>query len=132
MNSPLHLIFESSAFPPVPGEDDETNAGIYGIALVAWLADQLGRAGYVVKRLVAEDYGRLVEVAHPDCKLYAAVSSTDDTALKWRVFAFSEFGFLAKLKGSPEGARAVSTLINDLKRILGGNPAIKALREEAA
>jgi hypothetical protein len=35
------LEFESSAFPVIPGEDDETNPGIYGKALAQWLAEQL-------------------------------------------------------------------------------------------
>jgi len=132
MQSPTHLIFESSAFPLVPGEDEETNPGIFGRALSEWLADKLRGAGYEVKSLVAEDFGRLVEVAQPGCKLYVAVSSTDETAAEWRVFAFSEFGFLAKLKGSPGGQEVVSKLMSALKEILSGSAEIRALREEAA
>jgi hypothetical protein len=130
MQSPIHLICESSAFPPAPGEDDETNPGIYGRALTEWLAEQLRSAGYEVKRLVAEDFGRLIEVAHPGCKLYAAVSSTDDSATEWRVFAFAEFGLLAKLKGSPGGAEAVTKLLTALRSILAQHPEIRSLREE--
>lgn len=44
MISDTRYVFESDAFPPVPGEDDETNPGIYGRALAAWLADALGLA----------------------------------------------------------------------------------------
>ena len=132
MQSPVHFIFESSAFPPVPGEDDETNPGIYGRALSEWLAERLRSSGYEVKRSVAEDFGRLIEVAQPGCKLYVAISSTDDSATEWRVFAFSEFGFLAKLKGSPGGAEAVAKLMSTLKGILAASGDVKALREEEA
>lgn len=132
MQSPVHLIFESSAFPPVPGEDEQTNPGIFGRRLSEWLAEQLRGAGYEVKRLVAEDFGRLIEVAQPGCKLYVAAASTDDTATEWCVFAFSEFGFLAKLRGAPSGAEAVAKLMSDLRGILSTSSLIRALREEAA
>jgi len=132
MQSPIHLIFESTAFPPVPGEDEETNPGIYGRALSEWLAEKLRQSGREVKRLVAEDFGRLVEVAHPGCKLYLAVSSTDESAREWRVFAFSEVGLLAKLKGSSAGAEAVSELMAALAAILRASAEIQALREERA
>jgi len=132
MQSSVHLIFESSAFPPAPGEDEETNPGIFGRGLSEWLAEQLRGAGYEVKRLVAEDFGRLIEVAQLGCKLYVAASSTDDTATEWRVFAFSEFGFFAKLRGAPRGAEAVSKLMGALKGILSTSSQIRALREEAA
>src|SRR5689334_9001633 len=125
MLSPIHLICESSAFPPVRGEDDETNPGIFGRAFTEWLADRLRSESYEVKRLVAEDFGRLIEVTHPGCKLYAAVSSTDDSATEWRVFAFSEFGLLAKLKGSPGSADAVTKLMATLKSILTQHPEIR-------
>ena len=45
--SPL-LEFESSAFLVAPGEDEETNPGIYGKALAQWLAEQLRAAGFSV------------------------------------------------------------------------------------
>jgi hypothetical protein len=132
MRSSVHLIFESSAFPPVPGEDDETNPGLYGRALSEWLAERLGPFGHEVKRLVAEDFGRLIELAHPGCKLYVAVSSTDDSATEWRIFAFSEFGLLARLKGSPGGTEAVAKVMATVKSILAQNSDIRSLREEQA
>src|SRR5215467_7518611 len=132
MQSSVHFFFESSAFPPAPGEDDETNPGIFGRGLSEWLAEQLRGAGYQVKRSVAEDFGRVIEVEQPGCKLYVAASSTDETATEWRVFVFSEFGFFSKLKDAPSGAESVSKLMATLRGILSGSSKIRALREEAA
>ena len=132
MQSPVHFIFESSAFPAAPHEDEETNPGIFGRGLSEWLAEQLRGAGYEVKRLVAEDFGQLIEVEQPGCRLYVAVSSTDETATEWRVFAFAEFGLFAKLRGTPGGTEAVSKLMATLKEILSASSNIRALREEAA
>jgi hypothetical protein len=58
------------------------------------------------------------------------VSSTDDSATEWRVFAFAEVGLLAKLKGSKAGAEAVSMLMTTLESILGASTEIRALRQE--
>ena len=131
MQSSVHFIFQSSAFPPAPHEDQETNPGIFGLGLSEWLAEQLRGAGYQVKRLVPEDFGRLIEVEQPDCRLYVVASSTDATATKWRVFAFSESGFFSKLKAETSGAEAVSKLITTLKGILSASLKVQALREEA-
>ena len=58
--SPL-LEFESSAFEVAPGEDEETNPGIFGKALAAWLAEQLSSAGYTTREIIAEDFGWAIE-----------------------------------------------------------------------
>lgn len=123
-------VFESDAFPPVPGEDTETNPGIYGRALAAWLAEALGAAGYVVEWVVAEDFGWVVELAHPGCTLYAAVASTDTSARRWHAFAFAELGLLARLRRSSAAAPAVSKLMTDLKRLLEASSVVRSLREE--
>jgi hypothetical protein len=59
------------------------------------------------------------------------VSSTDETATEWRVFAFAEFGFFAKLKGASGAAEALSNVMATLKAILSASSKIRALREEA-
>jgi len=129
MQSSTILMFRSAAFPAVPGEDEETNPGVYGRALIAWIAQQLPRFDYGVKRFVSEDFGRLAEVAYPGLRLYVAASNTDITATEWRVFAFSEKGFLSRLRGSTDGSEAISKLMADLKRILSDNADITELRE---
>lgn len=130
MISATRYVFESDAFPPVPGEDDETNPGLYGRALAAWLAAALGSTGYLVERIVAEDFGRVLVVAHPGCRLHVAVASTDETGREWQVFAFAEHGLLARLRRSSVGASAVSRLMSDLKRVLEESADVKSLREE--
>jgi hypothetical protein len=49
------LEFESSAFAVIPGEDEQTNPGIYGKALAEWLAVQLRAAEFSPGAVVAED-----------------------------------------------------------------------------
>ncbi len=130
MDSAKQLIFASSQFPPEAGEDEETNPGIYGRALVAWLSDQLARSGYRVMRIVAEDFGRLIQLEDPNFQLYVACASTDETATEWRVFSFAEFGWLASLLGRRNKPSVVSKVMADVKAILQAAPSIRNLREE--
>jgi hypothetical protein len=57
-----HVVFRSSYFPVEPGEDKETNPGIYGKALAAWVAEKLQARGVPVGDVIAEDFGRVVIV----------------------------------------------------------------------
>jgi hypothetical protein len=49
------LRFESSAFAVTPGEDQETNPGIFGRALASWVSEQLIGEGFNAGSVIAED-----------------------------------------------------------------------------
>jgi hypothetical protein len=126
--SPL-LIFESSAFAIVPGEDQQTNPGIYGSALAHWLAETLRTSGVPVRRVIAEDFAWCVRVESQPHALYVVCASTDETADEWRVFVFAEGGLLARLLGMDKSAEAVSSLFAAVRRCLETAPAVRGLRE---
>ena len=131
MDSSPHLIFKSDAFTPIPGEDEETNPGIFGKALVEWLAQTLTARGYTIDRTLPEDFGRLIQVKEPSCRLYVAASSTDETATEWRVFSFAEAGLLVRLKSKgAERAEKVHALFEELRAILSLESRIQDLRCE--
>jgi hypothetical protein len=44
------LEFESSNFAIVPGEDEQTNPGVFGQSLAKWIAQQLAAHSYAVGR----------------------------------------------------------------------------------
>jgi hypothetical protein len=94
MQSTLHIHARSSRFAIEPGEDEETNPGIYGRAFAQWLAGQLPAFGWRVKGCVAEDYGRLVEVENPRFHLYVACASGNEGVDSWQAFTFAEGGGL--------------------------------------
>ena len=85
IQSPL-LEFESSAFPVTPGEDEETNPGIYGRALAQWLAEQLRAAGFDAGAVISEDFGWCVPVAATTHSLYVVCASLEAAPNRWRVF----------------------------------------------
>jgi len=86
--SPL-LLLESSAFAPIPGEDRETNPGIFGKALALWLAEQLKTAGFTPGDAFAEDFGWCVPVQSKGHALYVACANSDGSSDQWMVFAFA-------------------------------------------
>lgn len=128
--SPL-LDFESSAFPVTPGEDDETNPGIYGRALAQWLAEQLRAAGFQAGEVISEDFAWCVPVASAPHSLYVACASIGDAPNHWRVFAFAEGGVMARLLGKDKRAEAVATLFTAVRRCLESTPTISNIREDA-
>jgi hypothetical protein len=128
--SPL-LEFESSAFAVSPGEDEQTNPGIYGKALAEWLADRLRDAGLPAGDVIAEDFGWCVPVESKPHSLYVACASAE-TPDRWRVFAFAEGGVIARLLGKDTSAESLASLFAALLRCLESDPRVRGLREEAA
>ena len=45
------VTFQTSLFKPVPGEDEKTNPGRFGLALAEWLKPQLESRGVAVEDL---------------------------------------------------------------------------------
>jgi hypothetical protein len=124
------LLFESSSFPIVPGEDEETNPGIYGKALAEWLTGQVRSAGYSPGAIIAEDFGWCIPIASEGCSVYVVCASTDETASEWRVFAFGERGLIARLSSRDTRAALLTGLFTALRRSLESAPIIRNLREE--
>ena len=123
--------FESSAFAVIPGEDEETNPGIYGKALAQWLAEQLRAAGFPSGEIIAEDFGWCVPVKSEPHSLYVACGSTGEKSNQWRVFAFVEGRVMARLLGKDRSAESLAALFTALRRCLESAPIVRGLREEA-
>ena len=126
--SPL-LVFESSAFAVVPGEDEETNPGIDGQALANWLAEQLRAGGIPAGTVFAEDFGWCVPVASEHHALYAVCASAE-TPDQWQVFVFAEGGLFARMLGKDGRAESVSSLFAAVRHCLESPPSVGGLREE--
>ena len=127
--SPL-LEFESSLFAVAPGEDEETNPGIYGKALAHWLRERLRAAGVPAGDVIAEDFGWCVPVDSTPHALYVACASAEDGPGRWRVFAFAEGGVMARLFGKDKSAESLDRLFTAVRSCLEAEPGIRALREE--
>ena len=127
--SPL-LVFESAAFVVIPGEDEQTNPGIFGKSLAFWLAEQLRSAGFSAGEIIAEDFGWCIAVDAPPHSLYVACAGTAEKQDQWRVFAFAEGGMIARLRGKDRSAEPLATLFAAVRRCIESAPSIRGLREE--
>jgi hypothetical protein len=125
------LEFESSAFAVIPGEDAQTNPGIFGKALAKWLAAQLRASGFSPGEVIAEDFGWCVPIESEPHSLYVACASTGEKPNHWRVFAFAEGGVIARLLGKDRSAQSLDFLFAALRRCLESAPIVRGLREEA-
>lgn len=125
------LRFESSAFAVTPGEDQETNPGIFGRAFASWVSEQLIGEGFNAGSVIAEDFGWCVSVKSPPYSLYVVCASgelTDD----WQIFAFAEGGLTDRILRKDRSTELVADLHSTLWHCLKSSPVVHDLREEAA
>jgi hypothetical protein len=126
--SPL-LIFECADFGVSPGEDLETNPGLFGKSLARWLAERLHAAGFPAGAVFAEDFGWCIPVGAKPHALYVVCAGNGD--MQWRVFAFAEGRLIARLFGKDNSATALAEVFAAVRRALESAPSIRGLREEA-
>jgi hypothetical protein len=132
MQSTRQILARSSRFAIEPGEDEETNPGIYGRALAQWLATQLPAFGWRVKGCIAEDFGRLVEVEDPKFRLFVACASGHDGDDSWQAFTFAEGGGLLGAFAKSEKQLLADRLLSDVERALRGDSSTQDIRLESA
>ena len=127
--SPL-LVFECAEFAVVPGEDEQTNPGIYGKSLALWLAGQLRSAGFSAREIIAEDFGWCIPVDSNHHSLYVACAGTAEKQDQWRVFVFAEGGMIARFRGEGTSAESLARLFAAVRRCVESAPDVRGLREE--
>lgn len=126
MHSPL-ISFTSSSFRAVPGEDANTQPGVFGHALATWLADELEVHGVVTRGVISEDFGWCIPVVTEPHRTYVACASADDSCTTWTVFVFSEGGLLARLVGRDSRSRDIDTTFSKVSSVLAKNPSVRGL-----
>jgi hypothetical protein len=123
------LRFASPAFAVIPGEDEETNPGIYGKALAGWLREQLNLAGVAAGSVIAEDFGWCVPVKSPPYSLYVSCAN-DEAADHWQIYIFVEGGLVDRILRKDKSAKLLAQLYATVRRCLESSAAVHALREE--
>jgi hypothetical protein len=127
-----HFEFNSDAFPVSPGEDEETNPGIFGKSLAEWLLGRLQGRGLTAEEVIAEDFAWCVSVSCPPYTGYVACAPSPEDDSDWRVFAFVEGGLLSRLMGRDKRAESLDLLNATVKNALENASEIRDLREEKA
>lgn len=94
---PLQNWVETPFFEIEPGEDRETNPGVYGRAFARWLADGLRARGESVEQVLAKDWGWCIVVARKPYGLWIGCSNRADRIDEWRAFVTAEPGLFQRL-----------------------------------
>ncbi|WP_374585531.1 hypothetical protein [Pseudoduganella sp.] len=127
MHSPI-LMFQSTRFEIVQGEDQLTNPGIFGRHLAEWMAKELPRQGYqALGDVIPEDFAWCVPVAAEDCELYVACANAEEG---WQIYVFADCGLMARLAGRDPRSGAVAGLYAAVRAILEEAPGITGLHTE--
>lgn len=124
------LTFTSTAFPVEPGEDRQTNPGLYGKALAHWLREQLTARGVTTEGVIPEDFGWLVMISHQPCLLWVGCCSEDDSHSQWRVFVAAEPSLLQRLFRKVDPRPRVAEIEQHLEAILHAHPGVQDLQWE--
>jgi hypothetical protein len=122
MQSSRQIHVQSSRFAIEPGEDEEVNPGIYGRQFSTWLAGELPAFGWLVKRTIAEDFGRLVEVEHQCFRVYVACANGHDGEQSWQAFTIVEGGGLRGIFANSTKCQIADQLLADVERALRSDP----------
>ncbi|MDJ0908960.1 MAG: hypothetical protein QNI99_07185 [Woeseiaceae bacterium] len=134
--------FTSTLFEVEPGEDWNTNPGMYGKQLSAWISDNLESAGYEQCDSFAEDWGWCVTCSSGPyrimigCGVYADASAFDDSKslpdtedLLWYVEGTVSIPWLERLRGTRDPSAELTKLTNHLEGMLVSDPEIDLVDE---
>jgi hypothetical protein len=129
--------FKSPLFVVEPGEDLETNPGIFGRQLARWLAAKLQAAGHAQVEVRAEDWGWCLLCEREPVRVWVGCASAEGSsasgeamvdARTWHCFVEVEPTVVQRLMR--RGAAAAAERIGrELESILKGEPAITLVGE---
>jgi hypothetical protein len=130
MRGAFHLI-RSSAFPIEPGEDANTNPGVFGLSLANYLAAQMRLRGWSVESPRSEDFGYCIMLARKPFRLWIGCGNTGDRTDEWSAFAAAEGAFLKRTLGvvdptvggdiNPRNFGVERRIVCERRRIAGGD-----------
>jgi hypothetical protein len=119
-----HVEFTTTYFVVVPGEDDDTNPGIFGRALAEWVAQRLQVRGVPVDRIVSEDFGRCVFVKRKPIMLFIACASSNGNPARWQMFIGLEQNWFGRLFRRSDAQTEFARLRDHFRAIVAEVPGI--------
>jgi hypothetical protein len=120
----------TSFFEVEPGEDGETNPGVYGRAFARWVADRLRAHGESIEQVLAEDWGRCIVVTREPYRLWIGCHNRVDRLNEWGAFVTAEPGLMQRLFGTVDPGPAVARLHRMLEEIMHEVPRVERVWTE--
>jgi hypothetical protein len=128
MQGPSHVI-KTPAFAIEPGEDAETNPGVFGRSLAQYLANQMRARGEPVE-LIAEDFGWCLMLKRKPMMLWIACSNRRERTDEWIAFAVAEGGLIERLLGKVDSSREVNRISDILGEAMRSAPGVESYSVE--
>ena len=123
--------FRSNRFPTFPGEDEETNPGVFGKSLAEWFADGLRSRDIPVEEVLAEDFAWLVMVGGEPFRLFIACTSTSDLGKpveEWQAFVRAEPSIIQRMFKRINTSPATQRVCDALAEMLDADGDINDIR----
>jgi hypothetical protein len=125
MQGPNHVI-RTTEFPIQPGEDEETNPGVYGRAFADYLVNQIRGRGVDVEGVIPEDFGYCIMLMRKPPRLWIACGNRAGHTDEWIAFAVAEGGLLGRAVGTINPAQEIERISEMLGEIMRATPGVES------
>lgn len=113
------LWFTSTDFQPSPDEEEKTNPGRFGEALVKWIKNKLSGAGYnIEEEPIPEDWGWVVMLQRKPFSLWVGCGNEDGNLTRWALFVEAEKGLFQKLFKKIDPSAEVGVVEKELEKLV--------------
>ena len=114
-----HLEFRSDKFPPIEGEDQLVNPGVWGKRLADYLREGLHREGIEAGEPIAEDWGWVLPLTDDPFGVWVGCSNYGESPDRFRCFLHPhKISFRRLLSGKAELQNWVSALRQAIDKVL--------------
>lgn len=121
VRGPYYLI-RSSGFPIEPGEDADTNPGVFGRSLAKYLAAQIQARGWGVESIIPEDFGYCVVLARKPLLLWIGCGNRSLRTDEWIAFAAAEGALIRRALRIVNPAKQIDQVSAALGEIMKSAP----------
>jgi len=119
------VSFRSSKFPPVDGEEDEINPGLWGRRLADYLVEKLPAAGVQPAEIVAEDWGYYIPIRSDGCKMAICCGHQNGDDDEFLCFTDPSEPIEKKLFKTIDHSVELSRLTQAIQQVLAADPEIR-------
>ncbi|HBZ71581.1 MAG TPA: hypothetical protein DEP35_18395 [Deltaproteobacteria bacterium] len=126
----LQIWARTTFFQVEPGEEEQTNPGVYGRAFAHWLAEKLKARGEAVREILPEDWGWCVILARSPYLLWIGCSNREGGTEEWGAFVTAEPGFLRRILRKPDTQPAIDRIQRMLLEIMKEIPGVTKVWSE--
>src|SRR6185437_14088365 len=124
MQGPCHVI-KTSAFSVTPGEDAETNPGVFGRSLSSYIDAQMRLRGWDVESVIAEDFGYCVMLARKPVRLWITCGNRRGRTDEWMAFAVAEGALLKRALHIVDASKEIERVSEVLADIMKSAPGVE-------